>query len=344
MTEEGRWLSYRADDVARLRRIPPTRRCRGFFLYASGGARFQDWWLLNAASVLGHDIPGAQQAIKNAVSRGAPAGYPVSGGAATAHVADRFLEVHGPRERPKDLPTVIAMGNPAAWALGAPGPPLGVRAVAYDPADRNEDPTAPPEAASAPAVLPFGTATTGVGADAPADAPAGARNARAAGDYSAYVVRPYIGPTVLAPVGSKAAGVSRPFGVFVVPVGDLGLGVTCFRVDDPVGPSPAQLAAARRQLAFLANTTERPIAFDPELRAPDLWERRGAYLLARCSRQAYNTVFDAYLAAGIVLSPRYPGPSVVPAVLSDGEVQKAVAVTDHVAASIVDGYAGDAYE
>lgn len=340
MTRQGRWLSYQADDVARLRRIPPARRSRGFFLYAPGGLRYQDWWLADAALVLGHDVPGARQAIKNEVARGVSSAYPVAGAAGLPHVVDRFLLLHGPGPESKDVPVVIVMGNPAGAAacleeildvseLVMEDPARVMQGnVTSDAGSANNRSAVAPVAAVAAVVRPYVAAApsqvSSVAAPSTSSAEASAPTAVSAHNYSA----PDRGP----------------FSALVVPVGDLGLGSCCFFADDPLGAGPARLAAARCQLALLAQTGQRPIALDPAVVAADLWERRGVYLSARCSRRAYDEVFDSYLAAGIVLSPRYPGPSVIPGELSDGEAKKVVAVTEHVAASIVEGYAGDAYE
>lgn len=49
------------------------------------------------------------------------------------------------------------------------------------------------------------------------------------------------------------------------------------------------------------------------------WERRGPYLVARCAEGEYTDLFRSYLAAGMLVSPSFPGPSIVPAVFSAGE-------------------------
>jgi len=49
------------------------------------------------------------------------------------------------------------------------------------------------------------------------------------------------------------------------------------------------------------------------------WERRGPYLRPAFAAEAYPEVFRAFLARGVLLSPFYPGPSILPGEASEGE-------------------------
>lgn len=49
------------------------------------------------------------------------------------------------------------------------------------------------------------------------------------------------------------------------------------------------------------------------------WERRGRYLKPRCIPGHYPAVHRQFLQAGVLLSPVFPGPSILPATLSAGE-------------------------
>jgi len=49
------------------------------------------------------------------------------------------------------------------------------------------------------------------------------------------------------------------------------------------------------------------------------WERRGPYLGPVFAAAAYREVFRAFLARGVLLSPLYPGPSILPGEASEGE-------------------------
>lgn len=52
------------------------------------------------------------------------------------------------------------------------------------------------------------------------------------------------------------------------------------------------------------------------------WEQKGIYIIARMKEDKYYSVFKNFLKQGILLSPHFPGPSIFPAELSHGELQK----------------------
>jgi len=124
------------------------------------------------------------------------------------------------------------------------------------------------------------------------------------------------GPRVLLPV--------LPFAAAGAPA------AVCFDAEPPAdfpasqALSPVLLAGAARCLYDLARYRL------PEWHRPDLlagaagWEQRGIYLRARCAPERYPAVFRAFLAAGVLLNPRYPGPSLLPAEASPGEVAKMI--------------------
>jgi hypothetical protein len=51
-----------------------------------------------------------------------------------------------------------------------------------------------------------------------------------------------------------------------------------------------------------------------------IWKRRGPYLCAVCSSEEYTEIFERFLQHRMVLSPLYPGPSIVPAVFTEGDI------------------------
>jgi len=51
------------------------------------------------------------------------------------------------------------------------------------------------------------------------------------------------------------------------------------------------------------------------------WARVGPYVRATFRREAFSGVFQAFLGAGVLLAPAYPGPSVLPGTCSPGEAQ-----------------------
>ncbi len=62
-------------------------------------------------------------------------------------------------------------------------------------------------------------------------------------------------------------------------------------------------------------------------RALTLWRRRGPYLQLRCSEASFSGVFSAFLDAGIIINPVFPGPSILPQWCSRGEFEKFVKVS-----------------
>jgi len=52
------------------------------------------------------------------------------------------------------------------------------------------------------------------------------------------------------------------------------------------------------------------------------WKQQGIYITAQFEKSLYAHVFHAFLKQGFVLSPDYPGPSILPRELSEGELKK----------------------
>jgi len=90
--------------------------------------------------------------------------------------------------------------------------------------------------------------------------------------------------------------------------------------DEPSDPVPgALLAAALRGLLDLARA-DRSDPFGPDdLAGAAGWERRGPYLCPTFPEAVYPAVFRAFLARGALLSPFFPGPSILPGEASAGE-------------------------
>jgi hypothetical protein len=60
-----------------------------------------------------------------------------------------------------------------------------------------------------------------------------------------------------------------------------------------------------------------------------IWSRKGPYLVAGCTAEEYGPVFDSCLEQGILISPMYPGPSIIPAEYSKGEIKHFVVSADN---------------
>ena len=84
--------------------------------------------------------------------------------------------------------------------------------------------------------------------------------------------------------------------------------------------SPLLLAGAAAALRRLLRTaTERSSVASAWPRTAPGWRRSGVYVMAEYPRRRHEGVFAAFLAAGVLLNPRYPGPSILPAPVSPGE-------------------------
>ena len=95
-----------------------------------------------------------------------------------------------------------------------------------------------------------------------------------------------------------------------------------FPPSEPV--SPVLLAGATRCLYDLKRYRLPEWHRDDLLREAAGWSQLGIYLRARCPEERYGTLFEAFLEGGVLLNPRWPGPSILPAEASAGEVAKMI--------------------
>ena len=84
--------------------------------------------------------------------------------------------------------------------------------------------------------------------------------------------------------------------------------------------SPLLLAGAAAALRRLLRTAaQRSAVTSCWPRTAPGWRRNGIYVLADYPPRCHGAVFAAFLAAGVLLNPRYPGPSILPGEASPGE-------------------------
>jgi hypothetical protein len=123
-------------------------------------------------------------------------------------------------------------------------------------------------------------------------------------------------PRVLLPV--------LPFAVAGAPA------AVCFDAEPPEGfpasrpLSPVLLAGAARSLHDLARFRLPEWYREDLLAGAAGWVQRGIYLRATCAPERYEAVFRGFLEAGVLLNPLYPGPSLLPAEASPGELAKMI--------------------
>ncbi|MEW5816200.1 MAG: hypothetical protein AB1798_12495 [Spirochaetota bacterium] len=82
--------------------------------------------------------------------------------------------------------------------------------------------------------------------------------------------------------------------------------------------SPVLLAGLKRAVFDLMASPYR--SNDTNFDGP-IWKRRGVYLTARCDLAEYSRVFRAFLSAGFLISPCFPGPSIIPGEYTPGEIK-----------------------
>ena len=135
--------------------------------------------------------------------------------------------------------------------------------------------------------------------------------------------------------GAGQVGLWRPFLPFepswpvLLPVLPFTVGgspaAVCFRDALPPEAEPSDTVpgimavAALRGLAGLAQARAADPFGPGDLDGARGWERRGPYLRATFDAGSYPEVFRAFLARGVLLSPQYPGPSILPGEASEGE-------------------------
>lgn len=104
----------------------------------------------------------------------------------------------------------------------------------------------------------------------------------------------------------------------------------CFRHAPPEGfpvselISPVILAGALRALHDLKNYRQADWFREELLKGKRGWLQRGIYITANFDEELYAGVFKSFLEQGVLLNPGYPGPSILPAEASPGELKRMV--------------------
>ncbi len=273
-----------ADNI--LRNLPPIVRSRDFHLYTASGRRFLDLFLNGGRAYYGHRPGRLSQKLKNVLSKGLLPELP------------SFYEGRVCRLARKVFPDSAAfrvfrsaeegMRFCAAF-FGSPQPPAFPYDPAADPAcyagsDAGGGPV-PPAAESGPSECFSGFA----------------------------VLRPDFYPE------HRAGRVILP----LLPLAaEFFPALFCFTASPPDDApasalvSPVLLAGLAEGLRLFYAGKDREAPNYPPL---PFWRRRGRYIIASCGKNCYKKVFSVFLENGILINPRYPGPSILPEYYSDGE-------------------------
>lgn len=87
--------------------------------------------------------------------------------------------------------------------------------------------------------------------------------------------------------------------------------------------SPLSLAAVKKSIFELITHIEKvDRSAWAEFDFNSLWSRKGPYLTLNIEEGKFGSLFSAMLDNGFLLSPRYPGPSIIPGEYSTGELAK----------------------
>ncbi len=258
---------------------PAVRRARDFHLYTEDGRRLLDLYLDDGAALLGHRPGGLARELKNVLGRGLTGNLPSGYGARLARALHRVLSGH-------------------AWFGIAPTAAAAWRLLREQFAD------APPSLADVPDPLydhdwrfaPVAWWRPLCGEQPP-------DGAWLEGGAEALLHRlPFrlgAGPVTVSTRASGAEAVA-PHAVGSV--------------------SPLLLSGAVAALRHLERRAPERLAVAARWpRELGAWRRSGIYLLANYPRRQHAGVHAAFLAAGVLLNPRYPGPNILPGSASPGE-------------------------
>jgi len=286
-------MSIEMSPDALLRLLPPIRRARDYRLYAENGARFLDLWQDGGRGALGAKGTGLGTLLKAEVDRGRAKPLPsLAEARLEKEILARWpgyaaLRFYANAER-AEAALARAFGQGRAFG---PSGAMGDRGLVFDPARRGEA-GAEGAGGNAPALLirPFGEHFIEEG--------------EAAKYRAAVLLLPC--PAAFAPVPllfSRAEDAASLEGDLVPPMA---------------------LACAYRSLREFAAYSKRvDEAFwrRADKRTARLFERVGPFLYPRCASGAYAELFKAALARGVLLSPDYCLPSLIPGDFDEGELK-----------------------
>ncbi len=284
--------------------LPEIRRARDYHLYDTHGRRYLDLYQNGGRAILSHRPKGLAKRLKGAVDQGLWGAYPSVYTRRLEMVLQKLLPAH-PEVR------LYATAERAVAAAGGAvvDPALG--------AGSGEEAKAPGRAVGGPRAAwwrPFLPA-----ADAELLLPVLPFPASFA-PQPVCAVRPGVLPDsdVVSPV--PLSGLVQAAHLVAATVAEEGAAA-------PGSPGAVGGAAgAPDAWGPVPDAAVYPITLFDE-RDLTLWHRRGPYLQLRCTGERFPGVFAAFLDAGIIINPDFPGPSILPQWCSRGEFEKFVKVS-----------------
>ncbi len=128
------------------------------------------------------------------------------------------------------------------------------------------------------------------------------------------VWRPFLDEEVIM---TEALIALLPFGVSHAPC------VICLKqeakAEDPALLSPFILAGLTKSIYGLRDYRIPDWVTGDFLKESDTWTRKGMYIVPRFGKEEFTGIYTTFLNAGIILSPYFPGQSILPREISKGE-------------------------
>ena len=282
--------------------VPPIKRARGYRLYDYGGKRYLDLWQNGGSAILGHRFESLTRELKSVLSRGLIFDLP--------SIYRRRL-IRELQKRYSGFNT-ICICSTFEQALLILSRVLGQNITKTDICD-------PAKGESGPVVYdrPFlGSKTVGL---KPLESDAtGAEGSTTRALLPIVPFRIGASPVILClreavaggdPSAAVAAGGDPP---------------RASDKDEASVISPLVLAGVLRSIHSLSRFIPPPWFSEPLFDDSSEWVQRGPYVLPRFESELYSQVFRHFLSEGILLSPCYEEPSILPGEASEGELKKMV--------------------
>jgi hypothetical protein len=268
-----------------MKNVPPIKRARGYRLYDYSGRRYLDLWQNDGSAILGHRFDHLNRELKSVLSKGLLSDLP---SIYSRRLGREILRRYPVFDGVQICPSLDHAIRIISRFLGRPFSESEI----CDPAKG--------EWGSVSYDRPFlGIKTVGLHC--------GQSPTEDTGSAKAKVLLPMV-----------------PFRIGSSPV------ILCLRGGMPVPPneaavvSPFILAGVLSSLSRLRRFVPPPWFSEPLIGDQNRWVQRGPYILPCFEPALYPRVFEGFLSEGILLSPSFEKPSILPAEASEGELKKIV--------------------
>ncbi len=306
--------------------LPEIRRARDYHLYGAHGRRYLDLYQNGGRAILSHRPKGLAKRLKGVVDQGLWGDYP--------SVYTRRLETVLRALFPaySEVRLYATAGRAVAAAGGAVADP------ALDGGGRGggkaEAPGGAPHGPRAAWWRPFLAADAGDGGEGSSDHDAAAPELllpvlpfpASFAPQPVCAVRPGLLPDSDAVSPVLLAGLVQAAHLITAATGGGDAAAAVPGAPGAPGAGGAAGVGGYGAAGPVPDAAVYPITLFDE-RGLTLWSRRGPYLQLSCGTESFPGVFSAFLDAGIIINPVFPGPSILPQWCSRGEFEKFVKVS-----------------